>query len=124
MRGIGFATSIFGKIVMTDTATALNDYLSSRFGITLERALADAAAGVVSLALHGAVDIVCDPGGRYAYDDDGVSEQFAGTIVCEGVIYRFACATFTDASGARYVEAIGELEAVGWGVRLAVPAQR
>ena len=40
------------------------------------------------------------------------------------VIYRFTCATFTDASGERYVESIGGLEVVQWGVRLSVPGLR
>jgi hypothetical protein len=109
---------------MTDTATALDAYFVARFGISLERALADAAAGVVSFALGGAVEIVCNSVGRHNYDDDGGGEQFVGTIVCEGVVYRYSCGTFIDASGASYVEEIGELVAVGWGVRLAVPVQR
>jgi hypothetical protein len=108
---------------MTGTATALNSYLSATYGITLERALAEATSGVVSFALHRsdrAVDIECDLIGQHAYDDEGLSEHFAGTIRCEGVSYCFTCVVFTDGSGCRYVETIGELEVVGWGVRLLV----
>jgi hypothetical protein len=112
-----------------DTANALNDYLTATYGITLERVLLDATTGVVTLALRrnddatmGAVDIVCDPVGRHIYDDEGIADQYQGYISCEGVVYRFTCATFTDASGARYVETIGELEVVEWRVSLQVPA--
>jgi hypothetical protein len=48
---------------MLDTATALDAYLVARFGISLERVLADATAGVFSFALGGAVEIVCNPSG-------------------------------------------------------------
>jgi len=112
---------------MADTADALNSYLIATFGISLERALADATAGVVSLALHRtgdeaarAVDIECALVGQHAYDDEGLSEHFAGTIRCQGVSYCFTCVVFNDASGARYVETIGELEVVEWGVRLMI----
>jgi len=37
---------------VADTAAVLNDYLIDRFGISLERALADASAGVWTLALR------------------------------------------------------------------------
>jgi hypothetical protein len=103
---------------MQDVATALDTYLLTRFGISFERAVADATAGVVSLRLARAVQIVCDPVGRYAYPDGGASEQYQGVLTLEGVAYRFRCSVFEDAGGARYVESIGELAAVGWGVRL------
>ncbi len=93
---------------MPDAAAALDAYLQSRFGITLERAIADATADVCSLALRG----------------DGVCEHYAGLISCQGVVYRFTCTTFTDASGARYVETIGNLEVVRWEVRLVVQHQQ
>ena len=115
---------------MTDTAAALNTYLIATYGTTLERALADATSGVVSLALRRAaqrsgcdaaacaVDIECALVGQHAYDDEGLSEHFAGTIRCEGVSYCFTCVVFTDGSGCRYVEAISDLEVVEWSVRL------
>ena len=105
---------------MRDVAAILNYYLVNRFGTTLERALLDATSDVFTLAMHGSVEVACDPVGRFEYADGGVSEQYQGVISVEGVIYRFRCSTFTDASGARYVESIGELEVVRWGVRLAV----
>lgn len=70
--------------------------------ITLERALADAAVGVVSLALHsrgatyGSVDIACGPVGRFKYDDEGVSDQYQGTLTVEGVTYRSHFVVFMD----------------------------
>ncbi len=67
-------------------AAALDAYLQSRFGITLERAIADATADMCSLALRGAVENACDPVGRHAYDDDGVCEHYAGLISCQGVV--------------------------------------
>jgi hypothetical protein len=105
---------------MADLASALSDYLVFRFGITLERVLADATAGLASIAIGRSVEIACDPVGQYAYEDGGVSEQWQGLIGVEGVIYRFRCATFADAGGSRFVESIGELEVVRWGVRLAL----
>ena len=90
---------------MADTAAVLHDYLMSRFGITLERVLADAAAGVETLALHGgddangSVSIACDPVGRHEYDDEGVSDQFQGLIAVEGVTYRCHFVIFTDGGG-------------------------
>ena len=104
-----------------DTAAALNDYLQTRFGVTLERALADATAGLWTLALRHAVTIACDPVGRFEYPDGGVSEQFQGLIDVEGVVNRFRCLVFEDAGGSRYVESIGELEVLSWGVRVAMP---
>ena len=97
---------------MRDAADALNNYLSAPYGISLERALADATAGVANLALRGVVQIECDLIGQYVYDDDGLSEHFAGTFLCEGVSYCFTCAVFTDPSGQRYVEAIGDVEVI------------
>ena len=109
---------------MQDVATALDTYLFARFGISLERAVADATAGVVSLRLAGAVQIACDPVGRYAYPDGGVSEQYQGVLTLEGVTYRFRCSVFEDAGGGRYVESIGALTAVGWAVRLSLSRRR
>ncbi|HVB18050.1 MAG TPA: hypothetical protein VNF04_16045 [Stellaceae bacterium] len=103
---------------MQDSAAALDAYLVSRFGITLERAVADAAAGVISLPLARAVHVVCDPVGRYAYPDGGVSAQFQGLLTLEGVTYRFRCSVFEDAGGGRYVESLGEFEPIQWGVRM------
>jgi len=105
---------------MQDIAAALDAYLLARFGISFERAVADATAGVISLRLARAVQIACDPVGRYAYPDGGVSEQYQGVLTLEGVVYRFRCSVFEDAGGARYVESIGELTAVGWGVRMSL----
>jgi hypothetical protein len=105
---------------LADIASILDDYLLYRFGITLERVLADATAGLASIALGRAVEIACDPVGRFAFEDGGVSEQWQGLLSVEGVIYRFRCSTFADAGGGRFVESIGELEVVQWGVRLAL----
>ncbi|HUZ71634.1 MAG TPA: hypothetical protein VMU87_01500 [Stellaceae bacterium] len=108
---------------MQDVATALDNYLLTRFGISFERAIADATAGVVSLRLARSVQIVCDPVARYAYPDGpdgGVSEQYQGVLTVEGVAYRFRCSVFEDAGGTRYVESIGEIAAIGWGVRLSL----
>ncbi|HXP73497.1 MAG TPA: hypothetical protein VN823_05070 [Stellaceae bacterium] len=106
---------------MRDPATNLDDYLRSRFGVTLERALADACAGVTTLALAHCVEIVCDPVGSYVHDDDGLSEHYQGTLAVEGISYRFRCSMFTDGGGSRFVESIEEFEIVQWGVRLAMP---
>jgi len=106
---------------MVDASRAIDAYLISRFGIGLERVLADATAGVVSLAIAGSVKVACDPVGTFAYEDGGASEQYQGMLTVEGVTYRFRCSVFTDAGEARFMESIGELEAVQWGVRLVVP---
>lgn len=106
---------------MRDLATNLDEYLRSRFGVTLERALADATAGVVTLALGRCVEIVADPVGSYVHDDDGLSESYAGTLAVEGVTYRFRCTVFTDGGGERFIESVDELEPVEWGVRLILP---
>ncbi|MBV8650170.1 MAG: hypothetical protein JO255_01805, partial [Alphaproteobacteria bacterium] len=50
------------------------------------------------------------------------SELYQGLLKLEGVTYRFRCTVFTDAGSARFVESVGELETVSWGVRLVVPA--
>ena len=63
------------------------------------------------------MDIECDLIRQLTYDDDGLSQHFAGTIRCEGVSYCFTCVVFTDGSGARYVEGLDEFEVVEWGVR-------
>jgi hypothetical protein len=107
---------------MMDASHAIDAYLIARFGISLERVLADATAGVVSLAIAGSVKVACDPVGSFAYEDGGASEQYQGVLAVEGVTYRFRCSVFTDAGEARFMERIGELEAVRWGVRLLVPA--
>jgi hypothetical protein len=104
---------------MVDASRAIDAYLVARFGIGLERVLSDATAGVVSLAIAGSVKIACDPVGTFAYEDGGASEQYQGVLTVEGVTYRFRCSVFTDAGDARFVESIGELEAVQWGVRVA-----
>jgi hypothetical protein len=48
---------------MMDASQAIDAYLIARFGISLERVLADATAGVVSLAIAGSVKVACDPVG-------------------------------------------------------------
>ncbi len=106
---------------MVDASRAIDAYLITRFGIGLERVLAEATAGVVSLAIAGSVKVGCDPVGTFAYEDGGASEQYQGMLTVEGVTYRFRCSVFTDAGEARFMESIGELEAVQWGVRLVVP---
>ncbi len=106
---------------VVDASLAIDAYLITRFGIGLERVLADATAGVVSLAIAGSVKVACDPVGTFAYEDGGASEQYQGMLTVEGVTYRFRCSVFTDAGEARFMESIGELEAVQWGVRLVVP---
>jgi hypothetical protein len=106
---------------MGDASLAIDAYLLARFGVGLERVLTDATAGVVSLAIARSVEVACDPVGFFAYEDDGATEQYQGLLTVEGVTYRFRCSVFIDASGARFMENIGELEAVQWGVRLVVP---
>jgi hypothetical protein len=106
---------------MMDASQAIDAYLIARFGISLERVLADATAGVVSLAIAGSVKVACDPVGSFAYEDGGASEQYQGVVTVEGVAYRFRCSVFIDASEARFMESISELEAVRWGVRLVLP---
>ncbi len=111
---------------MQDAADALNAYIASRFGTNLERLLAEATAGARKAGPAGpagALTVTCDPIGAFAYEDGGASELFQGLLTVEGVIYRFRCSVFTDAGGARFVESIGELEIVRWGVRLVVPAR-
>ncbi len=105
---------------MTDIAAALNHYLVFRFGITLERALADATTGLASFALGREVEIACDLVEQFPYEDGGLGENWRGLITVEGVVYRFCCATFADEGGSRFVESIGELDVVQWGVRLAL----
>ena len=114
---------------MQDASDALNAYVASRFGTTLERLLAEATLGVTPAGttggegggLGGSLRITCDPVGAFVYEDGGASELFQGLLTIEGVTYRFRCSVVTDAGGARFVESIGELETVRWGVRLAVP---
>lgn len=112
---------------MQDAGDALNAYVASRFGTTLERLLAEATSGAVPAGdtggLGGSLKVTCDPIGAFVYEDGGASELFQGLLTIEGVTYRFRCSVFTDAGGARFVESIGELETVRWGVRLTVPGQ-
>jgi len=106
---------------MRDAAAAVNAYLLNRFGIDLERVLGDATAGLRSPLLPRSVEVACDAVGSFAYEDGGASELYQGLLTIEGVTYRFRCAVFVDAGAARFVESMGELEVVSWGVRLAVP---
>ncbi len=107
---------------MRDASEAVDAYLVNRFGIGLEALLADATKGGRMAALAGSVDIACDPVGAFSYEDGGTSELFQGLLTVEGVTYRFRCSIFTDTGGARFLESIGEIETVRWGVRLAVPS--
>jgi hypothetical protein len=106
---------------MRDAADAVDAYLINRFGFGLERVLADASAGRRSSALTGSVTVACDPLGSCEYEDGGSSALYQGILTIEGVVYRFRCSIFTDAGGASFVESVGGLEIVRWGVRLAVP---
>jgi hypothetical protein len=110
--------------IMRDASEAVDAYLTNRFGIGLEVLLAEATAGRRDPATIRSVEIACDPVGSFAYEDGGTSELFQGILTIEGVIYRFRCTIFTDAGAARFVESVGELETVSWGVRLAVPPPR
>jgi hypothetical protein len=107
---------------MRDASEAIDAYLTNRFGIGLERLLADATSHGPAPALAGSVTVACDPVGAFDYEDGGTSALYQGLLTIEGVTYRFRCAIFTDAGGGRFVESIGELQIVDWGVRLAVPS--
>jgi hypothetical protein len=106
---------------MRDVSEPIEAYLTSRFGIGLERVLLDASAGVFDPALAGSVRTACDPVGEFVYEDGGVSGLYQGILTVEGVTYRYRCAIFTDAGGARFLEDLGELEAVRWEIGLVMP---
>ena len=110
--------------IMRDASDAVDAYLTNRFGIGLERLLTDATSGRRNPATIRSVEIACDPVGCFTYEDGGTSELFQGLLTIEGVTYRFRCTIFTDAGAARFVESIGELETVSWGVRLVMPPPR
>ncbi len=105
---------------MRDATERLDAYLGSCFGLSLEQLLADATAGATVPAAP-AIQCVCDPVGCFSYEDGGRSEQYQGLLTIEGLTYRFRCAVFIDGGGARFLETIGELEPVRWGVRVALP---
>ena len=105
---------------MADVNGALDAYLFGRFGVTVERLLADATAGGIDRALTRAIAVVCDPVGSFVYEDGGLSEQYQGLLSVEGVTYRFRCSVFTDGGGARFLEGIEELEPLRWEARLAL----
>jgi hypothetical protein len=106
---------------MRDASDAVDAYLTNRFGFGLERLLADASGGRPAACLAGSVTVACDPVGIFDYEDGGSSALYQGLLTIEGVVYRFRCSIFTDAGGARFLENVGELETVRWGVRLVVP---
>jgi hypothetical protein len=105
---------------MRDAMERLDAYLGSCFGLSLEQLLADATAGAGGGA-GPSIQCVCDPVGCFSYEDGGRSEQYQGLLTIEGLTYRFRCAVFVDGGGARFLETIGELEPVRWGVRVALP---
>jgi hypothetical protein len=107
---------------MQDPADAVDAYLASRFGSSLERVLVDATGKGIPPAMSGSVAVACDPVGFYGYEDGGASEMYQGILTVEGVAYRFRCSIFADSGGARFVESIGELDALRWTVGLAIPA--
>ena len=106
---------------MIDASDSLDAYLRNRFGVGLERLLAQATAGRLAAPLLRSIEIVCDAVGCYDYEDGGLSEQYQGLLSVEGVTYRFRCSVFTDAGGARFLEDMGEFEPVRWGVRMVMP---
>jgi hypothetical protein len=106
---------------MRDASEPIDSYLTSRFGIDLERVLLDASAGISDPSLGGAVRAACDPVGAFTYEDGGTSELYQGVLTIEGVTYRYRCAVFTDAGGARFLEDLGQIEPVCWEVGLVVP---
>ncbi len=106
---------------MRDASDAVDAYLTNRFGFGLERLLADASSGRQAACLAGSVAVACDPVGTFDYEDGGTSALYQGLLTIEGVVYRFRCSVFTDAGGARFLESVGELESVHWGVGLVVP---
>src|SRR5438445_12331391 len=106
---------------MRDASDAVDAYLTNRFGIGLERLLAEATSGGPASALAGSVTVACDPVGAFDYEDGGTSALYQGLLTIEGVTYRFRCAVFTDAGGGRFVESVGELQIVDWNVRLLMP---
>jgi hypothetical protein len=106
---------------MQDVTDAVDTYLMIRFGFGLKQLLADATAGHRRPDLTDSVTVVCDPVGSFAYDHGGISRLYHGLLTIEGVIYRFRCSISTDAGGAHFLESVGELAIVPWGVRLVVP---
>ncbi|MDB5408139.1 MAG: hypothetical protein JWL84_3051 [Rhodospirillales bacterium] len=106
---------------MRDASEPIDSYLINRFGVGLERVLLDASAGLANPVLAGSVRTACDPVGAFTYEDGGISELYQGVLTLEGVTYRYRCAIFTDAGGARFLEDLGEVEAVRWEIGLVVP---
>src|SRR5260370_16581167 len=106
---------------MRDASDAVDAYLTNRFGIGLERLLADATSGGPAPALAGSVTVACDPVGAFDYEDRGTSALYQGLLTIEGVTYRFRCAVFTDAGGGRFLESVGQFQIVDCGVTLLFP---
>jgi hypothetical protein len=100
---------------------AVHEYLANTFGVSLEDVLYDAAAGKVRLALADTVKVTAERIDHWREEDGGVSEIIRGTLMVDGITYRYRCSIFTDRGGDQFLTSITELVPLRWEAKLMFP---
>jgi len=100
----------------------IDTYLASQFGVGLERVLLDGIEGRVTAAVAGVVTIEAKQTGRWPYADGGLAEFYQGTLIVQGVAYRFRADTYSipGAYVHRFLTNVGQFEPVEWTARAQV----
>lgn len=108
---------------MSDIATTIDNYLLSRFGISLEDALISASEHSGATNIHSAVEIATRRVGPRIYDGDhdGLPERFESAILLEGIVYRCCYSLITDGYGKRQIETIERFDPIGWHAQVLFP---
>ena len=102
---------------MTHPSDAVDAYLSARYLVGLEQMLLDAVGGYATPALAGVVSVESQRVEQRRHPDGGTSEGYEGTLMVQGIIYRFRCWIYVEATGTRFMTDLSEFSPVGWETR-------
>jgi hypothetical protein len=105
-----------------DDFDRVDDFLAANYRTGLEEALCDGClTGRVSLVLADVASIAPLLVRSEREDDGGLCNTYEGTVIVQGVAYRFRCRVFVDPGGARFLSDVSEFCAVHWQARIGMP---
>lgn len=105
-----------------DDFGAVNGFLAANYRTGLEEALCDGClVGRLSIVLADVATITSVLVHSERDDDGGFCNTYEGTLMVQGVAYRFRCHVFMDRSGARFLSDVSEFRPLEWQARLAMP---
>jgi hypothetical protein len=101
----------------------VDQFLLATYRLRLEDVLCDGCAiGRLSVVLAERATIVPRLVLSTQEEDGGISNDYEGILMLDGIWYRFRCHLFIDPGGLRFLSDVTAFEAVEWQARMAMPA--